>query len=70
MDARALQGRRGSAPRVAGAGGRSGPNAPHPVLALQRAAGNRAVVAVLSRSGAPVVQRKAAGTAKSVALRG
>jgi hypothetical protein len=35
---------------------------------LQRAAGNRAVVAVLSRSGAPVVQRKAAGTAKSVAL--
>lgn len=68
MDARALQGRRGSAPRVAGAGGRSGPNAPHPVLALQRAAGNRAVVAVLSRSGAPVVQRKAAGTAKSVAL--
>ena len=68
MDARALQGRRGSAPRVAGAGRRSGPNAPHPVLALQRAAGNRAVAAVLSRSGAPVVQRKAAGTAKSVAL--
>ena len=68
MDARALQGRRGSAPRVAGAGGRPAPYAPHPVLALQRAAGNRAVVAVLSRSGAPVVQRKAAGTAKSVAL--
>ena len=70
MDARALQGRRGSAPGVAGAGPRSRPNAPHPVLALQRAAGNRAVAAVLSRSAAPVVQRKAAGTAKSWRWRG
>ena len=68
MDARALQGQRGSVPRVAGAGGRSGSHPSHRVLALQRAAGNRAVGAVLSQSAALMVQRKAAGTAKAQAL--
>jgi len=68
MDARAMQRRRGNVPRVAGAAGRPSSLADHPVLALQRTAGNRAVVAVLSRSAAPVVQRKAAGTAKARAL--
>jgi hypothetical protein len=57
MDARAVQ-RRGIVPRAAGARPRS--SADHPVLALQRTAGNRAVAAV--------VQRKAAGTAKARAL--
>ena len=68
MDARALQGRRGSAPRVAVPVGGPGRTPLIPCSRCSRAAGNRAVVAVLSRSGAPLVQRKAAGTAKSVAL--
>jgi hypothetical protein len=68
MDARRWQGQREGVPRVAGASGRTGLRAAHPVLALQRAVGNRAVVAALSQSGAVTVQRKAAGTAKAQAL--
>jgi hypothetical protein len=58
MDARAVKGRRGSAPRAAGA--RPASPADHPVLALQRTAGNRAVGAA--------VQRTTGGTVKARAL--
>jgi hypothetical protein len=68
MDARAVRRQRDSLPRVVDAGRQTGPEVRHPVLALQRAVGNRAVATVLSRSGAPVVQRKGADTAKAQAL--
>ena len=64
MKARGRRVQRGSGPRVAvrrGVGSRRA----HPVLALQRTAGNRAAVAALSGA---VVQRKAGGTAKAQAL--
>lgn len=64
MKAQELQGQRGV---VARAHARPGANVAHPVLALQRAAGNRAVGAALV-GAAPVVQRKARGTAKAQAL--
>jgi hypothetical protein len=67
MDARVRQVKRGSGSGTVRAGARSGSHALHPVLALQRAAGNRAVTSVLSRSGVPV-QRKATGAAKAQAL--
>lgn len=64
MNARGRQGQRASgAPR---AGLRPAARETHPVLALQRAAGNRAVVALVG--GTPVVQRKASGTAQAQAL--
>ena len=63
MKARGLQVQRGTA--AARAGTRSGAHATHPVLALQRTAGNRAAVAALSSA---VVQRKTGGTAKAQAL--
>jgi hypothetical protein len=68
MTVRGLRVQRGSVPRLARAAARPGSPADHPVLALQRAAGNRAVAAVLSRAAAPAVQRKTAGTAKAQAL--
>ena len=68
MDARALRVQRGSGAKPARVAVRSGSQATHPVLALQRTAGNRAVVGLLSNSAAPVVQRKTAGTAKAQAL--
>jgi hypothetical protein len=66
MDARVRQVTRGRGSGTAETA-RSGSQALHPVLALQRAAGNRAVVSVISRSNVPV-QRKATGTAKAQAL--
>src|SRR4051812_45812706 len=64
MHARGLRTQRGSDPRAASRA-RSGSHGAHPMLALQRTAGNRSVAAVLA---APVVQRKAGGTAKAQAL--
>ena len=61
MDARLRRVQRGSG-SAARAGVRSGSPALHPVLALQRAVGNRAVVSRMP------VQRKAPGTAKAQAL--
>ena len=61
MDARLRGVQRGSG-SAARAGVRSGSPALHPVLALQRAVGNRAVVSRMP------VQRKAPGTAKAQAL--
>lgn len=67
MGARRLQAQRADQASEARAGARPGSPAAHPVLVLQRDAGNRAVAGMLRRQGPPVVQRKAA-TAKAAAL--
>src|SRR3954454_2539380 len=62
MDARVRQVKGGSGP-AARTGAAPGPRGLHPVLVLQRAVGNRAVVSSMP------VQRKTAGTAKAQALK-
>ena len=65
MNARGREERRSAVPH--GASGARSRAPDHPVLALQRTAGNRAVAGAVV-VGAPVVARKTAGTAKAQAL--